>query len=279
MRQAGTLTNKSDAQRFATYLLSLGISSKVEPAGDAWAIWIHDENQIPRSKTELEQFQLQPEDDRYREAAQVAKLVKREEAQKQKQFRKNYVDMRDVWSSPTRRRPVTMTLIVASALATSGLVEGTDDLMFSLSDILKGQVWRLITPIFLHGSILHLLFNMWMLYDLGGLIEPRFRWLRFAAMVLLIALTSNIGQFLAQGPNFVGMSGVVFGLFGYAWVRGRLDPTSGLYLRPDIVFWIMGWFALCWVGIIPNVANMAHTVGLAMGALFGYLPEVRRWFR
>ena len=57
MRQAGTIMTRQDAERFANYLLSLGISSKVEPAADAWAIWIHDENQLPRSKQELEQFQ------------------------------------------------------------------------------------------------------------------------------------------------------------------------------------------------------------------------------
>ena len=57
MRQAGTLPSKPVSERFATYLLSLGITSKVEPAGVEWAIWVLDENQIPRSKQELDEFQ------------------------------------------------------------------------------------------------------------------------------------------------------------------------------------------------------------------------------
>jgi GlpG protein len=280
MRQAGTLASKTEAQRFSNYLLTLGISSKIEPAGDAWAIWVRDENQIPRSKEELEQFQLQPNDGRYQAAESAAKAVLREAAQKQRRAQKNYVDMRNVWANPARRRPVTMTLIVASVLATIAMRDGTgDELMFSEPDILAGQFWRLITPIFLHGGMLHLLFNMWWLYDLGTLIELRLRSLRYALMVLAIALVSNLGQFEAVGPNFLGMSGVVFGLFGYAWVRGRLDPTSGLYLRPDVVFWMMAFFFLCQFGIFAGVANAAHGFGLAAGAVFGYLPELRKQFR
>jgi GlpG protein len=277
MRQAGTLTTKQDAQRFANYLLTLDISSKVEPAGDAWAIWIRDENQIPRSREELEQFQRQPDDVRYQAAEHAAKAVRREAAEKIRQAQKNYVDMRNVWDSPWRRRPVTLSLIAASVLMTSGLLEVPKEyLMFSMPEIAQGEVWRLITPIFLHGSLLHLLFNMWWLYDLGTLIERRLGSLQYAGMVLVIALVSNYGQFLAAGPRFLGMSGVVYGLFGYAWVRGRLDPTCGLYLRPDVVFWMMGWFVLCWLNLIGPVANVAHGVGLVAGALLGYLPHIRK---
>jgi hypothetical protein len=64
MRQAGTIATRADAERFSNYLLTLGITSKVEPAGDQWAIWIHDENQIPRSKQELDEFQRAPQDER-----------------------------------------------------------------------------------------------------------------------------------------------------------------------------------------------------------------------
>ena len=111
----------------------------------------------------------------------------------------------------------------------------------------------------------------------GTLIEQRLGWYRFAGLVLVIAIASNGGQYTASGPNFYGMSGVVYGLFGYAWVRGRLYLTSGMYLRPDIAFWMMVWFAACAIGLIGNVANWAHGVGLATGAVLGYLPQVRRF--
>jgi GlpG protein len=275
MRQAGTLPSQQFAERFSDYLLSIGISSKVEHTGDErWAIWIHDENQIPLSKQKLDEFLLEPEDARYRTAERVARQAKREAAEKKRKAQKNFIDMRDQWASPWRRRPVTMALIVLSVLVYLGAEDLRAELFFLPSEMLQGQVWRLVTPIFLHFGLLHILFNMWWLYDLGGVIERQLGSWRFALLVLAIAVSSNAAQFVASGPAFGGMSGVVFGLFGYAWVRGRLDPTSGLYLRPDVVFWMMAWFALCLTGAVGGVANWAHGVGLGVGALLGYLVHL-----
>jgi len=280
MRQAGTLISKQDAERFVNYLLTIGISSKVEPAADAWAVWIRDENQLLRGKEELAQFERAPTDERYRAVERAAAEVRRAEAVKERRAKKNYVDMREQWSSPYRGRPVTMLLIAASIIATVPFLQvPTDWLMFSLPDILHGQIWRLITPIFPHADTLHLVFNMWMLYDLGYLVERYAGRMRFLAMVLVIAIVSNIGQSAIYGPNFLGMSGVVYGLFGFAWIRGRSDPTSGLYLRSDVVFIIMAWFVLCFLNVIGHVANGAHAFGLLAGAALGYWPMIQRRLR
>ena len=284
MRQAGTIITRQDAELFANYLLSLGISSKVEPAADAWAIWVHDENQLPRSKQELEQFQQRPQDPLYQAAEHAARKVLREAAEKKRQMQKNYVDMRAQWARPMRGRPVTMVLIVASVAITLGVIQiAHADLLFSLPEILAGQAWRLVTPIFLHAPLasnpFHLLFNMFWLFDLGGMIERRLGSLRFALLVAFIAIASNYGQYLVTGPAFGGMSGVVFGLFGYAWVRNRLDPSVGLYMNPNTAFWMMLWFVACAVDIIPNVANWAHGVGLAAGALLGCVPHLLKQLR
>jgi GlpG protein len=282
MRQAGTIATKQDAERFANYLLSIGISSKIDPAGDNWAIWIHDENELERSRQELEQFEREPQDPRYQAAEHAAKLARREAAEKLRQARKNYVDMRNEWASPWRRRPVTVALIAACLLVqlqVFGINE--NDLLFSsvpnsMEQISNGEVWRLVTPIFLHFGFMHLLFNMFWLYDLGSLIERRLGSILYVLLILAIAIPSNYAQFERVGPFFGGMSGVVYGLFGYAWVRGRLDPTSGLYLRPDIALWMMAWFALCLVTPSLNVANWAHGVGLAVGGMLGYFATLIR---
>lgn len=280
MRQAGTIATKQDAERFANYLLSLGITSKVDPAGDAWAIWIHDENELARSRQELEQFERAPQDPRYQEAEHAAKVARREAAEKLRQARKNYVDMRNEWASPWRRRPVTVVLIAICALIHLRIFGDLESYLFfsnakgSMPEIASGQIWRLMTPIFIHANFLHLLFNMYWLYQLGSLIERRLGSLLFALLVVAIAIPSNYAQFAAVGPNFGGMSGVVYGLFGYAWVRGRLDPTSGLYLQPNVVFWMMAWFALCLVAKDLNVANYAHGGGLVVGGALGYLATL-----
>jgi GlpG protein len=280
MRQAGTLSSKSEAERFASYLLTLGISSKVDPAGDAWALWVHDENQLDESKRQLDEFRARPDDDRYRSAERAAVAVRREAAEKQRRAQKRYIDMRNEWANPWRRRPVTIGLIAISVLVyLSESPEVMGWLAFSMPEIDAGQLWRLVTPIFMHFSIAHILFNMWWLYDLGTLIERQMgsRW--FALLVLAVALPSNFAQYEVTGPAFGGMSGVVYGLFGYAWIRGRLDPTCGLYLRPDVAFWMLAWFGLCALGgtiNVGNVANWAHGGGLVAGVAIGYLAHRRK---
>jgi len=284
MRQAGTIASQQDAERFSNYLLTLGITSKIEPSDGQWTVWIHDENQIPRSKQELEQFQLEPNDPRYKVAESAARAARKEAAEKKRLAERNFIDMRNEWANPWRRRPVTIAMIIFSVLVYLNVLESAvQDLSIATGDSLKeikaGEVWRLVTPIFLHFGLLHILFNMFWLYDLGTMIERRIGSLRYALMILLIAIPSNYAQFAMTGPAFGGMSGVVFGLFGYAWVRGRLEPTSGLYLRPDIAFWMMAWFALCLTPAIPNVANWAHGVGLGLGAALGYLEHLFKSMR
>ena len=66
------------------------------------------------------------------------------------------------------------------------------------------------------------------------------------------------------------MSGVVYGLLGYIWMRGKFDPGSGLYLHPSTVTMMIIWFFACFTPIIPNVANAAHAAGLVIGIAWGY---------
>jgi len=76
-----------------------------------------------------------------------------------------------------------------------------------LPEILSGQVWRLVTPVILHFGILHIVFNMMWLYDLGSAIEQRQGTGRMAILVVVVAVLSNLSQFFWDGPNFGGMSG------------------------------------------------------------------------
>jgi GlpG protein len=136
----------------------------------------------------------------------------------------------------------------------------------------QGQVWRLVTPILIHFSVLHIFFNMWWLRDLGAAIEFHRGSGRFALLVLAIAVASNVAQFRMSGPAFGGMSGVVFGLFGYIWIKSRTQPESGFYVHPNTAFWVMVWFFLCMTGTVGAIANWAHGVGLIVGLVIGYAP-------
>lgn len=283
MRQVGTLNDADEAQRFADYLLTQGIAVKLDAGDDGCAIWVRDEDQLDRTRQELSEFARNPADPRYRQAQRPARQIRKEAAVREQQFRRNMVDLRSRWSQPTSgARPVTTLLILVSVVVT--LLLSYSDLpvrqmlliastgspeFFGLTQIVHGQVWRLVTPIFLHFGLLHILFNMLWLNQLGGLIEIRRGTRYFVLLVLLIAVTSNLAQYFTSGPAFGGMSGVVFGLFGYVWMKSRYEPGSGFYLDPTTVFLMIAFLVACYTGYIGRIANTAHTVGLIVGMLVG----------
>jgi GlpG protein len=149
-----------------------------------------------------------------------------------------------------------------------------------LPEVMEGQVWRLITPIFIHAGYFHIIFNMFWLYDLGSLIENRRGTRYFVAFILLAAIISNIAQYCVSGPSFGGMSGLVYGLFGYVWMKGKFDPGDGIEMNPSTVIIMLAWFVLCFTGIAgaiigAGIANWAHAGGLAVGTLWGYASAMR----
>jgi len=148
-------------------------------------------------------------------------------------------------------------------------------------DVRSGQVWRLVTPIFLHSDLLHLLFNMWWLLDFGTMLEHRTGSWQFLGLVLLSAALSNAAQLQWGGsPLFGGMSGVVYALFGYLWIRGKQDPGFGVALPPQLAGFFLVWWALGVTGVLDAlvgpIANYCHSGGLAVGAGWGYLASRRR---
>jgi GlpG protein len=141
----------------------------------------------------------------------------------------------------------------------------------SLPEIRSGQVWRLFTPMLLHFGFLHLIFNIMWLRDLGSILQLRFGAGYFVAFVLSSAAVSNLAQLAWAGPNFGGLSGVNYALFGFLWLRGKYDRTGVWRLNPVIIQTMLLWFVICLTGILGPIANTAHAVGLAFGAACGFL--------
>ena len=139
----------------------------------------------------------------------------------------------------------------------------------------RGQIWRIVTPIFLHFGLLHIIFNMYWLYFLGGGLEGKLGLGRTLGFILLAAVVSNLGQYLLSGPAFGGMSGVNYALFGYIWIRGKNDPRFGLQLDQGTITMLLIWFVVCFTGLVGNIANAAHTLGLIVGVIAGWLAAQR----
>src|SRR4030067_2923703 len=80
--------------------------------------------------------------------------------------------------------------------------------------ILQGQFWRLFTPMLLHGSLLHLGFNMYALYALGPTLESYYAHARYLALYVLAGFAGNVTSFIFSPANSLGSSTAIFGLLG-----------------------------------------------------------------
>lgn len=168
------------------------------------------------------------------------------------------------------------------------------------ASIRKGELWRLVTTAFIHFGPLHLIFNMIWLYQLGRMIESRYGTAFLGGLCLIIQVVSSFIQVAVpadQGgatlsildPNLMiylgGMSGVVYGLFGFIWVKGVIDPASRFFLPASTIVIMIGWMFFCMVspsgmmsesaeGVRSSVANWSHGAGLAMGMLCAWLATL-----
>jgi GlpG protein len=296
LRQIGTLPKNLDPKALADHLLSLGMKTRIDDRPEGWHIWIYNEDHIQQARDELESYLRQPDDPRYRAATQTAEAIRRNEKQLEKKFQKNYRDSSDVWGYPSfRQRPLSTCLLVACVIIfilqnLSGGSRFTERLLFTtftmdaqgqvhdrgLADIKRGEVWRLVTPALMHGSPIHLVFNLLMFRLLATLVEVRRGTLRLAVLVLVSAAVSDYGQYLWMErmddvAPFLGLSGVVYALFGYVWMKGVYQPEQQMAVHPKSVNVMLLWLVLCMTGMVGPVANAAHFVGLAVGVAFGLM--------
>ena len=142
---------------------------------------------------------------------------------------------------------------------------------------MQGQYWRLITPAFLHFGWLHIVFNSLWLWELGGKVERVMGHINMFLLFLVIALVSNLSQFVFGGAGlFGGMSGVVYGLLGFSWVAPLFQPAWRIQPSPALMLFMVGWLVVCMVGLVEGlgfgaIANAAHLGGLVCGAVLGAL--------
>lgn len=141
----------------------------------------------------------------------------------------------------------------------------------ALVEVRHGEIWRLFTPAFVHFGVAHLVLNMLALINLGGPLEQvQGSWF-YLGFTAAVALCSDLAQYLVSGsPTFGGMSGVIFGLFGFLWLRAWVDQNYVLRLQRNGIVTTLLWFAFCFTGVM-HIANTAHAVGLGIGAVWGVL--------
>jgi len=134
-----------------------------------------------------------------------------------------------------------------------------------------GEWWRFLTPIFLHGSLLHLGMNSWVLYDLGPTVESLYGRQKFLVLYVLTGVAGNVMSYWwYPGGLSIGASGAIFGLIGAMITYGyRNRSRFGESVRNMYVRWAI--YGLIFGFLVPFVDNAAHIGGLLAGMAFGLM--------
>ncbi len=294
MRCIGELPSEQDALALKDYLYSKGIEVDLELDDQGVSsIWVIDEDHCAQAKKELARYIANPQDVDV-VAGETQGKEERLKQERSQQKKKRSAEFRSMRSKAQLTTPVTQIFIFISVglflMSYMGLEKAVlNELLISkfmpmstthwwqsLVEIRHGQVWRLVTPIFLHFGIFHILFNMMWLFDLGSAIERAKGSLFLLLFALVVAIPSNVAQYAISGPMFGGMSGVVYALLGYVWMKSRYAPEEGLFLHPNTVIMMIAWLVLGMFGLMGHMANVVHTVGLAIGLVWGYTTS-KKW--
>lgn len=274
----GQLNNQRAAQAFCDYLKSKGTKAWIEANEDGYIIYIEDPLAEAFSCTELREFLINPSDSKYLEASWNEGIVNLKINSTSANTHNNLH-----WKSFLSRSGLMTKLLVLISVSFTLLTSFGDNIEItrhfmisditryqgSLTEVYNGEIWRLVTPIFLHFMVIHILFNMMWLWDLGGTVE-RIQSKGFLLFfVLSIGILSNLIQYYSNGPAFGGMSGVVYGLLGYTWIRS-FNVKSGYQLPKSIIGLMLAWLLLGYTGLIGAIGNAAHLSGLILGMAYGF---------
>lgn len=288
MRAIGQLTNEAQAHVFSDHLVANKIRNEVEADGGAWIVWIHDEEQVDDAKARLERFLTNPAAPEFQSARAQATQVKAAEAEDLANYRQRLRNRRSLFP---KFGGYGVGVLTYGLIVLCGIVAILSKLGYDtefvcklvladptradgtfLPEVRAGEYWRLLTPIFIHFGPIHLIFNMMWLFQLGCMIEARRGVSTLAPLIIVTGMLPMVAQYLVSGPGLVGgMSGAIYGLAGFVWLRGKKDPASGVGLDPQSWLIMMIWLVLCMTGAVGRIANTAHLAGLVIGLIWGWV--------
>ena len=182
--------------------------------------------------------------------------------------------------------PVTLALMAACVIvflfqAFTGGLTNLQRLLdmgaLSLAEVQQGEVWRMLSAAFLHGSLDHLIGNLLILFVLGLACEHGFGRSQFLFLYVVAALGGSAASLLNPKVS-VGASGAIFGLAGALIALFRRHRHT-LHLRNGRIGFVVGFWAIYQIVLgftDPNIDNMAHLGGFCTGMIVGWFltPEI-----
>jgi GlpG protein len=272
MKRITQFNNPRMAQAFVDYMATQGVSLQIEQ-DQHYVVLLEDESKAEMVENELRQFVSDPYHARYQAASWQSGTM---------ESGLHYPRNRLIGHLRERAGPLTLTLmVICVAVFILMQIVGDEQVLAWMAwpaDIVQDfQLWRWFSHALLHFSLLHILFNLMWWWYLGGAVEKRLGSGKLFVIALISALLSGFVQAKFSGIWFGGLSGVVYALMGYCWLRGERDPESGIFLERGLmafaILWlIMGYFDMFGLAI----ANGAHLAGLLVGLAMAFVDTRHR---
>lgn len=252
------------AQMLMDYLRSRGLDCRLDETDVGYAVVLLNENQHQLAQDEVARFLREPNHPRYREASWENSQPAKFGLSKDGLFTELFLQI----------QPFMLCIFVAclAIFLIQFIFPAVIPSFLFAWPWEGGQVWRLITPAFLHFSWLHLIFNLAWWWYLASRMEQRYGMAKLIILFCAAAVIPNILQAMLVGPAFGGLSGVTYSLLGYLWLKERNQASDTSQSVSDGLFiFVVGWLVLGFTGVFGlNAANFAHLGGLMIGLVQGW---------
>lgn len=255
-----------DLQELSDYLRARGLQHRITEEQGQQCLWVLDERVVPA----LQEFLAQYSQGGIRlDSAPVAETAP--------------------YSAPSVIQQVMYVPVVVSLIALSILGYFLQQGVFGFTAVntvtfaplgvsySNGELWRILTPVFLHFSVLHIVFNCMCVWDLGRRLELYLGSFHFTIFFVVTSIAANLVQFAWSGSvSFGGISGFICAMFGFIAVRRFFDSHPLINVPLPYISFMFLWLALCVIGVVDYVfnvaiANAAHLGGLIAGAMYALM--------
>lgn len=277
MIEIGRLPNSRAAQAFVDYLKGEHIDCQVQPQMDGVAIIVMRDEDVAQAQREFAHFIEHPYDDKYLQASW-------EHGDTATKLDYGAPSLQLFTQFLAGAGPVTLIIFALCTVIYAAMNLGFGNQTFealaffgATPDADLSQFWRIFTPSLLHFSAMHIIFNLLWWWYLGGKIETRIGTAPLLILLLVAGTLPNIIQYFISGPNFGGLSGVVYAVAGYTWVMGMRKPEAGIGLPASYMGFMLIWLLLGFTDILGvSMANGAHIGGLVVGLAQGLFDSRKR---
>ena len=263
-----SFANPRVAQAFVDYMATQGVVLTVQqPHPSQTDVWLANESQAEYVQDELDLFLENPADPRYMAASWQSGGT---------HSGLHYQRYPFLATLKSNAGPLTWAVTIACiAVFILMNIVGEQAVMIWLAwpydSELQFEGWRYFTHALMHFSLMHILFNLLWWWYLGGMVEKRLGSGKLLVITVISALLSGFIQHKFAGPWFGGLSGVVYALMGYAWLRGERDPQSGIFLQRGLIIFSLIWLIAGLFNIFGlSMANGAHFAGLLVGLAMAF---------